>query len=164
MLLSAVIGMLVVSACADPSTTSSTGGQTTDAAPTQPTLAPSGSSSPSPSATTVEGTQGSAPVGSDQIDPGLKPFIDIAVADLAKRLSIDPIEVAVTSATLEVWSDSSLGCPQPGQSYAQVATDGSKIVLTANGKTYSYHAGGSTKPFLCELTSKATPITGLTTP
>ena len=34
-------------------------------------------------------TEGSTPVSSEQIDPGLKPYIDIAVADLAQRLSID---------------------------------------------------------------------------
>ncbi len=103
-------------------------------------------------------------MSSEQIDPGLNPYIDIAVADLAERLSIDPTEIAVTSATLESWSDSSLGCPQPDQQYAQVQTDGSLIILTADGKTYRYHAGGSRTPFLCELTSKSTPITGLTTP
>ena len=100
-------------------------------------------------------------MGSDQIDPGLQPYIDIAVADLAKRLSIDATDVGVTSATLEVWSDSSLGCPQPDQQYAQVETDGSLIVLTANGKTYRYHAGGSRTPFLCEQPSKATADHGL---
>ena len=36
-------------------------------------------------------TDGSTPpMGSEQIDPGLKPYIDIAVADLAQRLTVDP--------------------------------------------------------------------------
>jgi hypothetical protein len=99
-------------------------------------------------------------VSSDQIDPGLQPFIDIAVADLAKRLSIDATEVGVTSATLVEWPDSSLGCPQPGLQYTQVSTDGALIVLTANGAPYRYHAGGSRTPFLCEPQPKPTPTTG----
>ena len=103
-------------------------------------------------------------MSSDQIDPGLQPYIDIAVADLAKRLSIDEARISVTSATLQEWSDSALGCPQPDQQYAQVSTDGSLIVLTADSKTYRYHAGGSRAPFLCELTSKEPPITGFITP
>ena len=110
---------------------------------------------------TTPGTpQGSTPVSNEQIDPGLKPYIDIAVADLAQRLSIGPDEVGVTSATLVAWPDSALGCPEPGLQYAQVVTDGSLIMLTAGDKTYRYHAGGSRKPFLCEHPSKEPPATG----
>ena len=47
------------------------------------------------------------------IDPGLQPYIDIAVGDLAERLSADAADITVTSATLVVWPDSSLGCPAP---------------------------------------------------
>jgi hypothetical protein len=94
-------------------------------------------------------------VSNDQIDSGLQPYIDIAVADLVTRRSIDASAVTVTSATLVVWPDSSLGCPAPGQAYAQVATDGSLIVLTVDGKRYEYHAGGSRPPFLCERPGKS---------
>ncbi len=99
-------------------------------------------------------------MGSEQIDPGLKPYIDIAVADLAQRLTVDPSTIEVSSATLVEWPDSSLGCPQPGMQYAQTLTDGAKIVLTALGKQYSYHAGGSRTPFLCDQPLKAPPSTG----
>ena len=44
--------------------------------------------------------------------------------------------------------------------YAQSLTDGAKIVLTALGKQYSYHAGGSRTPFLCDQPLKAPPSTG----
>ncbi len=99
-------------------------------------------------------------MNSGQIDSGLKPYIDIAVADLAQRLSIDVSQVEVTSATLVEWPDAALGCPQPGLQYAQVSTDGSLIVLKASTKAYRYHAGGSRTPFLCEIPSKVTPTTG----
>lgn len=89
-------------------------------------------------------------MNNEQVDAGLIPYVDIAVADLAERLAVDPAEVAVVSATLEVWKDSALGCPKPGQQYAQVATDGSRIRLSVGGKVYAYHAGGSRAPFLCE--------------
>ena len=92
--------------------------------------------------------EGSTPVSG--VDPGLKPFIDIAVADLGKRFSIDPGTISVVSATLVSWPDSSLGCTQPGQQYAQVVTDGSLIILKVGNTLYPYHAGGSRKPFLCE--------------
>ena len=81
------------------------------------------------------------------------------MTDLAQRLSIDVGDIVVKSATLEQWSDSSLGCPEPGRQYAQVLTDGALIVLEADGKPYRYHAGGSRTPFLCEQPAKATPTT-----
>ena len=166
MLLSAAAGLaIVMSACAGTSATSSSGDPTTDAV-AEVTTDTSGSSTSGSVPTTATNASGdtAAPVGGDQIDSGLQPFIEIAVADLAERLSVDPTAIGVTSATLEVWSDASLGCPQPDQQYPQVETDGSLIVLTTDGKTYRYHAGGSRTPFLCEQSSKTTPITGLTTP
>ncbi len=84
------------------------------------------------------------------IDPGLQPYIDIAVADLAQRLGIDASNIAVVSAEVTVWNDASLGCPEPGMNYAQVLEDGSLIVLEAQGTAYRYHSGGFRQPFLCE--------------
>jgi hypothetical protein len=90
-----------------------------------------------------------------EIDPGLQPYIDIAVGDLAQRLSIDAAAITVTSAAVVVWPDSSLGCPAPGQQYAQVTTDGALILLSAADTEYPYHAGGSRGPFLCEKPGKS---------
>lgn len=95
-------------------------------------------------------------MGTGLIDPGLRPYVDLAVADLARRLGVDAGQIEVDSATLKQWPDSSLGCPQPGMQYAQMLTDGALIVLLHEGKTYKYHAGGSRTPFYCEG-SNATP-------
>ncbi|HRC48124.1 MAG TPA: hypothetical protein PLS72_12630 [Ilumatobacteraceae bacterium] len=100
------------------------------------------------SATTSETT-------SSEIDPGLQPYIDIAVDDLATRLAADVGGITVVSATLVVWPDSALGCPAPGQEYATVATDGALIILELDGTEYRYHAGGSRAPFLCEKPGKS---------
>jgi hypothetical protein len=98
-------------------------------------------------------TQGAAVTSTNptnDIDPGLQPYIDLAVADLAGRLQMESSAIVTRSAVLMVWPDASLGCPQPGMQYAQVQTDGSQIVLEADGVAYEYHAGGSATPFLCE--------------
>jgi hypothetical protein len=103
-------------------------------------------------------TQGAAVTStnpSNDIDPGLQPYIDLAVADLAGRLQRDPSEITTRSAALMVWPDASLGCPQPGMQYAQVQTDGAQILLEVDEVGYAYHAGGDTTPFLCESASKA---------
>jgi hypothetical protein len=88
------------------------------------------------------------------IDPGLQPWIDEAVADLAGRLGLGADAISVSAAVLVTWPDSSLGCPQPGMEYLQVLTDGAVIELVAGGEIYRYHAGEGSGPFLC-----ATPIT-----
>jgi len=73
-----------------------------------------------------------------------------AIADLADRLSLDEDAIELLSAEAVVWSDSSLGCPEPGMMYAQVIVEGMKIVLDVDGQTYHYHYGGDRAPFLCE--------------
>ncbi len=72
--------------------------------------------------------------------PAPKPQ-DLAVAALAKQLSIAPAAITVRSVESVDWSDASLGCPQPGLMYAQVITPGYRIILEAKGKRYEYHAG-----------------------
>jgi hypothetical protein len=84
------------------------------------------------------------------VDASLRSLVDTAVADLAGRLRIPPDEVAVVEARSVVWPDGSFGCPEPGMQYAQVLQEGVLIRLSAGGNTYSYHGGGSRKPFLCE--------------
>jgi len=95
----------------------------------------------------------SAPTGG--VDPALDDDIELAVADLAARLEVDETAIATVSATIVTWPDGGLGCRQPGRAYTQVPVDGSEIVLAANGKQYSYHSGGSTPPFLCEIPATA---------
>ncbi|MGH3464600.1 MAG: hypothetical protein ACRDP9_24295 [Kribbellaceae bacterium] len=73
-----------------------------------------------------------------------------AIDDLAKRLSVEPAEIAVVSAQEVTWSDGSLGCPEPGMNYAQVLTEGSLIVLESGGRRYEYHSAAGKPPFYCE--------------
>jgi hypothetical protein len=85
------------------------------------------------------------------VDAGdLQPLVDLAVADLSARLSVDPGQISITAAERVVWPDGSLGCPQPGMAYTQVQVDGTYVELSANGVLYPYHSGGGRGPFLCE--------------
>ena len=81
---------------------------------------------------------------------GLQPIIDLAKADLAKRLSLEAEAISVARAEFVVWPDGGLGCPQPGMAYVQVLVDGTYIELIAGGVMYPYHSGGDRGPFLCE--------------
>ena len=63
-----------------------------------------------------------------------------AVNDLASKLKIASDAVQVASVSAVDWSDTSLGCPQPGMFYAQIIVQGYKITLSAGGQQVEYHA------------------------
>ncbi|HTP06669.1 MAG TPA: hypothetical protein VMP08_00355 [Anaerolineae bacterium] len=91
---------------------------------------------------------------SSQVESGLQPLIEIAITDLANRLSINRESIEVVSAQTVVWPDRSLGCPQPGMVYPQVLAEGYHIELSVKGEVYSYHGGEGRGPFLCESPAK----------
>jgi hypothetical protein len=82
----------------------------------------------------------------------------IAVDDLATQLDIDADDITVVSADHVTWSDSSLGCPEEGSMYAQVLTDGTRVILEADGEEYAYHSAADTDPFLCEDPQEPTSV------
>jgi hypothetical protein len=73
-----------------------------------------------------------------------------AAADLADRLGVEPSNVTMVSHQDVTWSDGSLGCPQPGNSYTQALVDGYRIVLSVDDTEYHYHGRSGGVPFLCE--------------
>jgi hypothetical protein len=91
-----------------------------------------------------------SPQGSAAVDASLKPLVDVAIADLARRLNVDRTSITVVEARAMVWPDGAMGCPRPGMVYPQVQQDGTLIRLTARGQDYAYHSGGSRPPFLCQ--------------
>ena len=72
---------------------------------------------------------------------GLEGLIETAKEDLAKRLSISASDIVLVEAKEVVWSDGSLGCPQPDMMYAQVLTPGYLIKLKYDIRDFEYHAG-----------------------
>lgn len=130
--------------------------------PTETTVPSSTDTSASGSTTTVNTSPPSSVVAlyeAGDIDKGLQPFIIQATNDLALRLDVDQGAISTHAAVIVVWPDSSLGCPQPGMSYAQVGTDGSVIELEYDGSIYRYHTGGQSGPFICEQALDKTPPT-----
>lgn len=85
-----------------------------------------------------------------QIPEGLTSAVDQAVADLAARESIDPSAITAQDGEFVTWPDASLGCPRPGQFYAQVITEGYRIVLKTESRDYAYHGATGRAPVLCQ--------------
>lgn len=79
-----------------------------------------------------------------------KPAVRLAVEDLAGRLGLAPEAIQLASVEAVEWSDTSLGCPQPGMMYAQVITPGFRVVLEAGGKRYEYHTDEGRFAVLCQ--------------
>ena len=83
-------------------------------------------------------------------DGRLQRMVAKAQQDLAERLQISVDDLVLIEFRAVVWSDSSLGCPEPGEGYLPVLMDGYLIQFEAKGEVYQYHSGEDLEPFLCE--------------
>lgn len=138
----------VATACGD---SNGPGRDTAPATASQPaTTTPMSTTTPDDSSPT-EPTRTFTPVSSPATDvpADLVAPVDVAVADLAGRLGVDPSTITPVSARTVTWPDGAIGCPKPGMMYTQVQVDGAEIILEASGVSYRYTLGGSQGPTLC---------------
>jgi len=71
--------------------------------------------------------------------------------DLRKRLGIeDPQAPQLVRGQSVTWSDGSLGCPKPGQSYTQALVSGYWVVFEFEGREYDYRASERGYFILCD--------------
>ncbi len=91
-------------------------------------------------------------------DSKMKKKVAAAKQDLASRLNRLQKSIEVVEARYVTWRDTSLGCPGPGQAYAQVLTNGARIKLRVDNRTYHYHSAKGRPPFLCEQPSPNDPL------
>jgi len=75
---------------------------------------------------------------------------EIAVQDLASRLDLSPENITVIHMIPVIWPDASLGCPQKGVAYEQVAAKGFIVTLEANAIRYPYHTNTDQRVVSCE--------------
>jgi hypothetical protein len=77
--------------------------------------------------------------------------IQVVQKDLAQRLGQAAEAIQLVSVEAVEWSDTSLGCPQPGMMYAQIITSEFCVVLEAEGKGYGYHTDVGQFVVLCGM-------------
>lgn len=88
------------------------------------------------------------PVGEIKVPDEVMKVVE---ADLIARFGSLPANLVVTRFEAVVWSDGSLGCPQPGVFYTQATVPGYSLVLQSGETTYDYHIGSlKAQPVLCE--------------
>jgi len=122
----------------------------------QPT-APIGDTSnrpPTPLPTDQPATSNPAALG-----PSANAMANIARNALANDVGVAASRITVVSAEEVEWRDGSLGCPQPGMMYPQVITPGYRIMLEANGQTYTYHTDMRQRAVRCDNPSPRGQIT-----
>jgi bacterioferritin (cytochrome b1) len=105
---------------------------------TPPTPTPSASSSSVGTAT--------------QASFGGTPGLDSVIADAAKRWGVPADQIEVVSNEPHEWSSAALGCPKPGEMYAQVITPGYVVLLQTGDQRIEYHLDTKGNFVDCEST------------
>ncbi|MBO9341194.1 MAG: hypothetical protein J7454_03970 [Roseiflexus sp.] len=115
--------------------------------PTAPVTTPypaPNSSYPAPGQPTPEPT-------SEINEATMKAMSELARQKLAEELEISVDQIKVVTADPTYWSDTSLGCPQPGMTYPQVITPGYRVTLVVGSTLYTYHTDTKQTVVRCEL-------------
>lgn len=125
--------MWLLTGCAATGSNAVTGGTTTTGGtPSVSTTAPATVSATMGAPTPAPETRGTPMTDYPAV-------VERAAAALSAELGTDRRNVTVRRAERTEWSDSSLGCPEPGKAYLQVITPGYRVTLEANGRSYEYH-------------------------
>jgi hypothetical protein len=90
----------------------------------------------------------------------LEATVDAALADAARRTGLRRAELKVLSAEAVIWSDGSLGCPEPGMMYTQALVPGYRVRVQASGQELDYHASRMGLPMQCPLGRAVPPTRG----
>jgi len=118
------------------------------AVPVSPTLSPLPTSKPE-SHPLLQVTSVSPVTGPSEL-AGADAAVRAAISDAASRLKVASDTIQVVSVSATDWSDTSLGCPQPGMFYAQVIVQGYTIMLSAGQARIEYHADKRGRVVACK--------------
>ena len=112
-----------------------------------------------PQAESIEGPKSMTPQGKiEALDENRTGIAELARETLAEHLNVPMHTIEVDTVRAVQWSDSSTGCPQPGEAYLQVITPGHKISLRVDGKLYFVHEANG-RAFVCKRTKSVGGVT-----
>ena len=92
-----------------------------------------------------------------ETDPVAADMVSLAQRHLADQLDLPVVRIRVVDVMPITWTDSSLGCPQPGQTYSPISISGYRIVLSAGSDEYIFHAD-TTQVLDCAADREQLPI------
>lgn len=85
----------------------------------------------------------------ESVDTEAIRMTEMAIIDLATRLTVDVNQVNILSIEPHIWANTSLGCPRPGKVYAEQTVPGYLLILESNGQEYVYHMDTVSTVILC---------------
>jgi hypothetical protein len=74
-----------------------------------------------------------------RVAPALR-LVTLAMKDLSQRLNLPTNQIVPEPIITRVWPDTGLGCPEIGQVYAAVETQGYEIRLKVGEQVFTYHS------------------------
>jgi hypothetical protein len=86
-----------------------------------------------------------SPAAAESPDPA-----EAAVSVLAMTLGQPVDSISIIEMVPVQWSDSSLGCPEPGMAYLQVITPGYLVTLQAGDEVYAVHTDLAGTAIVCQ--------------
>lgn len=92
-----------------------------------------------------------------EMDPVAADTVAVAQRRLADQLGLPMVRIRVVDVMPVTWTDSSLGCPQPGQTYTPITIFGYRIVLMAGETEYIFHSD-STQVLACPAENEQLPL------
>lgn len=87
--------------------------------------------------------------GGTKVPAAAQDVATAARADLAGKIGAPAEQLAIAKLEEVAWGDAGLGCPQPGEFYAQVITPGYRIIFSYKDKEYVYHTDQRGRVILC---------------
>lgn len=81
--------------------------------------------------------------------PPVEKFVTLSKKDLASRLSVEVDKITLVKSVEKLWLNAALGCPRPGQFYAQGRVPGFQIWLEVEGTEYIYNTDFNGTVILC---------------
>src|SRR6266550_6936406 len=76
-------------------------------------------------------------------------ILESILKEAAALAKVDRREIKIVRAESVVWSDGSLGCPEPGMMYTQALVNGYWVVIEAGGQKYDFRGGSGGSFRLC---------------
>ena len=121
-------------------------GESQNLPPREPQQVPTEQLNSNPDSPLPQPTQNGSP---DFSSAPVNKFVELAKDDLAKNLAINTDQISVLDTKEMNWPNAALGCPAPGEVYAQMQVPGYRIWLNAGGVEYIYHTDLNGRVILC---------------
>ncbi len=91
-------------------------------------------------------TKGEAKRVKGEVPQGI---LEAILKEIAGSAGVGRDQIAIERAQSVVWSDGSLGCPEPGMAYTQALVKGYWVVVEAAAKKYDFRVGTGGNFRLC---------------